>query len=296
MTNLILTLLAFPALLPFLATSIDAFTLPAIIIRSGPRGRARTASSSLSSSSSSPSSLVPLDVSSYMSGPTPEGTGDFIMQQTMIRVKDPRKSLDFYCNVLGFKLIHYSEVRCERCAFPSGSSTYTSSVRPHRRGRSIVRHSFVLVMKPHISVVASHACASDIAPVSSAAVQPTPASRRTHCMNTPGCIELTWNYGTENEDGRVYNTGNADGGSRGGFGHVGIAVPNVYEACERFRDLGVEFHKSPNSGGMKGLAFVRDPDGYLIEVLPRGEMIVEAVDCMGVALEGDGTGYVDNGR
>ena len=135
-----------------------------------------------------------------------------------------------------------------------------------------------------------------IAPVSSAAVQPTPASRWTHCMNTPGCIELTWNYGTENEDGRVYNTGNADGGARGGFGHVGIAVPNVYEACERFRDLGVEFHKSPNSGGMKGLAFVRDPDGYLIEVLPRGGMIVEAVDCMGVALEGDGTGYVDNGR
>ena len=74
-------------------------------------------------------------------------------------------------------------------------------------------------------------------------------------MNTPGCVELTWNYGTENEDGRVYNTGNADGGGgamRGGFGHIGITVPNVYEACERFRDLGVEFHKSPNSGGMRG--------------------------------------------
>ena len=115
-------------------------------------------------------------------------------------------------------------------------------------------------------------------------------------MNTPGCIELTWNYGTENDDGRVYNTGNADGGVRGGFGHIGITVPNVYEACVRFRDLGVEFHKSPNSGGMKGLAFVRDPDGYLIEVLPRGGMSVEAVDCMGVALDGGGTGYVDNSK
>ncbi len=29
-------------------------------------------------------------------------------------------------------------------------------------------------------------------------------------MTTPGCIELTWNYGSEKEEGKVYNTGNAD--------------------------------------------------------------------------------------
>jgi lactoylglutathione lyase len=46
---------------------------------------------------------------------------------------------------------------------------------------------------------------------------------------------------------------------------------------------------------MKGLAFVRDPDGYLIEVLPRGGMIVEDVDCMGVTIDG-GAGYVDNSK
>lgn len=51
-----------------------------------------------------------LDVSRFMSGSRPEGTEDFIMQQTMVRVKDPEKSLAFYCDVLGFKLIHYSEV------------------------------------------------------------------------------------------------------------------------------------------------------------------------------------------
>lgn len=51
------------------------------------------------------------DVSSFMNSPRPPETKDYIMQQTMVRVKDPVKSLDFYCNVLGFKLIHYSEVR-----------------------------------------------------------------------------------------------------------------------------------------------------------------------------------------
>lgn len=95
-------------------------------------------------------------------------------------------------------------------------------------------------------------------------------------MKLPGCIELTHNYGSEKEEGKVYNTGNSDPtGStnnekvRGGFGHLGITVPDVYEACERFKKMGCEFTKTPNSGGMKGLAFVKDPDGYLIEILPQ---------------------------
>ena len=52
-----------------------------------------------------------LDVSSYMFPIADDDeTKDYIMQQTMIRVKDPIQSLDFYCNILGFRLIHYSEV------------------------------------------------------------------------------------------------------------------------------------------------------------------------------------------
>ena len=63
---------------------------------------------------------------------------------------------------------------------------------------------------------------------------------------------------------------------KGGFGHLGITTPDVYAACERFRSLGVPFHKSPNAGGMKGLAFIKDPDGYLIEVRrSRGDVPCE---------------------
>jgi len=30
---------------------------------------------------------------------------------------------------------------------------------------------------------------------------------------------------------------------------------------------GVEFVKKPNDGKMKGIAFIKDPDGYWIEIL-----------------------------
>ena len=56
--------------------------------------------------------------------------------------------------------------------------------------------------------------------------------------------------------------------------------------------MGCEFTKTPNSGGMKGLAFVKDPDGYLVEILPQGEMITKEVDHAGVRADG-GSAYVD---
>lgn len=43
-------------------------------------------------------------------------------------------------------------------------------------------------------------------------------------------------------------------------------VPDVYTACERFEKLGVSFVKRPDEGRMKGLAFIKDPDGYWIEI------------------------------
>lgn len=67
-----------------------------------------TKSPSFVKMSSSMQSTTP-DVSRFMSGDRPEGTKDYIMQQTMFRVKDPVKSLKFYCDVLGFKLVMFRE-------------------------------------------------------------------------------------------------------------------------------------------------------------------------------------------
>lgn len=117
---------------------------------------------------SGPGDFVSPNVSRFQTGERPEGTEDFIMQQTMLRVKDPVKSLEFYCDALGFRLVLYLE-------FPQwGFNVY-----------------FVC---PGV--------ASDI--------PEGQAAQWEYCMNNPGTIELTWNYGSESEGGPVYNTGNAD--------------------------------------------------------------------------------------
>ena len=56
-----------------------------------------------------------------------------------------------------------------------------------------------------------------------------------------------------------------------GFGHLGYLCDDVYEFCAALEEGGVAFHKKPDEGGMKGLAFALDPDGYWIEIIKRGQ-------------------------
>merc|ERR1719377_198576 len=102
-------------------------------------------------------------------------------------------------------------------------------------------------------------------------------------MNTmSGCtIELTHNHGTESDDTfKVWNGntgGDADGPLKAdapafrGFGHIAFNCDDVYEACSILEENGVKFQKKPNEGRMKGIAFALDPDGYWIEIVPRGD-------------------------
>jgi len=72
-------------------------------------------------------------------------------------------------------------------------------------------------------------------------------------------IELTYNWGVEK-----YDLGS-------GYGHIAIAVEDVYRACAEIKQLGgkVTREAGPMKGGTLAIAFVEDPDGYKIELIHR---------------------------
>ena len=79
-----------------------------------------------------------------------------------------------------------------------------------------------------------------------------------------GILELTHNYGTENQDDFSYHDGNAQ---PQGFGHICFNVPDLQAAVAWFDQNNVAFKKRPEDGMMKNIAFIKDPDGYWIEIV-----------------------------
>jgi lactoylglutathione lyase len=72
-------------------------------------------------------------------------------------------------------------------------------------------------------------------------------------------LELTYNWGKEQ-----YDMGDA-------FGHIAIGVDNIYDICEFIEQQGGDVYRKPGpvKGGTSVIAFVRDPDGYAIELIER---------------------------
>ncbi|MCE2596805.1 lactoylglutathione lyase [Motilimonas cestriensis] len=70
-------------------------------------------------------------------------------------------------------------------------------------------------------------------------------------------IELTYNWGTES-----YDLGNA-------YGHIAIETQDIYATCDAIRAAGGNITREPGpvKGGTTVIAFVKDPDGYAIELI-----------------------------
>lgn len=156
--------------------------------------------------------------------PKAVGTEGFIFNQTMMRIKDPEISLNFYVHILGMTLL-------KKLDFPE--------------------MQFTLYFLGYLRDTDGD-------------VPNSPEERTAYVFEQKAMLELTHNWGTENDNNFSYHDGNSE---PRGFGHIGITVPDVYEASKRFEQLGIEFVKKPDDGKMKGLAFIKDPDGYWIEIL-----------------------------
>jgi len=72
-------------------------------------------------------------------------------------------------------------------------------------------------------------------------------------------LELTYNWGQDS-----YDIGS-------GFGHIAINVDDVYEAIENAKQKNANIIRDagPMNAGTTIVAFIKDPDGYEIELLSK---------------------------
>ncbi|CAH2352056.1 lactoylglutathione lyase [[Candida] railenensis] len=153
----------------------------------------------------------------------------YLFNHTMIRVKDPVKSLEFYKNVLGMKVF-----------------------RKHDHENA--KFSLYFIGYDHDSNFKEDSVDRDTSSLKQ------------------GIIELTHNWGTESDpEFKGYHNGNStEGGAKQGFGHTCISCKDPAKFCkeveEEFPDS-TDWSVKWNQGGMKNIAFIRDPDGYSIEII-----------------------------
>jgi len=74
-------------------------------------------------------------------------------------------------------------------------------------------------------------------------------------------LELTYNW-----DGDKLGDGSRN------FGHLAYRVENIYQTCERLKDMGYTINRPPRDGHM---AFVRSPDNISIEILQDGNLEIK---------------------
>ena len=121
---------------------------------------------------------------------------------TMLRVGDLKRSVEFYTEVLGMRLLRQSD-------YPNGRFTLAFVGYGDEKDEAV--------------------------------------------------LELTHNWDTES-----YDLGN-------GYGHIAIEVDDAYKACDAVKARGgkVTREAGPMKHGTTVIAFVQDPDGYMIEFIQK---------------------------
>jgi lactoylglutathione lyase len=154
----------------------------------------------------------------------PSQSRGFVLNHTMLRVKNPAVSLDFYTRVMGMRVLR-------KLDFPE------------------MKFSLYFLHRP----------------AEGEAAPPDDIGERTAwTFGQRGILELTHNWGTESDTDFKYHDGNAQ---PQGFGHICFSVPDLDAAIKWLDENSVPYVKRPEQGKMRDVAFIRDPDGYWIEIL-----------------------------
>ena len=151
----------------------------------------------------------------------------FCLNHCMLRVKDPQVALDFYTRIFGMRVLR-------KLDFPE------------------MKFSLYFLHR-----ATDGAAASDTPPEDS-------GERTAWTFAQRGILELTHNWGTEADADFKYHDGNAQ---PQGFGHICFSVPDLDAAVRWFDANAVPYVKRPEQGKMKDVAFIKDPDGYWIEIV-----------------------------
>ncbi|KAF8420183.1 lactoylglutathione lyase-like protein [Tirmania nivea] len=151
-------------------------------------------------------------------------TSTYKMNHTMVRVKDPKRSVKFYEDNFGMSLINkLDNPDAKFClyflAFDSPEADSYGKVWTDREG----------------------------------------------------LLELTHNYGTEDDPSYKVNNGNDDPEHQG-FGHIAISVNNITRTCEELAAAGVQFKKPLSKDRSldacrEDIVYALDPDGYYIALI-----------------------------
>lgn len=107
-------------------------------------------------------------------------------------------------------------------------------------------------------------------PIEGVTVPDDVGDRTAWTFSQRGILELTHNWGTESNADFKYHDGNAQ---PQGFGHICFSVPDLNVAVKWFDDNLVPYVKRPEQGKMKDVAFIKDPDGYWIEIVEPARLI-----------------------
>lgn len=159
--------------------------------------------------------------------PAVESQG-FRLNHTMLRVKDPEKSLAFYTRVFGMRVMRRLDFEEMQFSLYFLAKLEDGDQVPEDKGE-----------------------------------------RTVWTFSQKGLLELTHNWGTEDQDDFAYHDGNAE---PQGFGHICFSVPDLDAAEAWFDANDVEYVKRPDQGKMKDVAFVKDVDGYWIEIVEASRL------------------------